>query len=121
MANTFILVSRGAIFQELYATSGDIIQLIPFVHAFYVFRSPLFYNHHNHEGDVIIILSTMRTYQGNPLGGALFTLTHFKALRSIVNCFPSCVFPSIVNNIHIISPPSIVSSIYEHFQSEFYM
>jgi len=53
--NVFNSVLRGVIFQELHAASGDIIQLIPFVRVFYVFESPLFYNHHNHENDVISI------------------------------------------------------------------
>jgi hypothetical protein len=47
-------MSRRVIFQELCATSGDIIQFIPFVHAFYAFESSMFYNHCNCEGDVII-------------------------------------------------------------------
>ncbi len=68
MANAFNVVPRGIIFQECRATSGDIIQLIPFVHAFYAFESPLFYNHHNHEGDVTIIPFAMGTRQGDPLG-----------------------------------------------------
>jgi hypothetical protein len=78
-------------FIVLHAASGDIIQLIPFVRAFYAFESPLFYNHHNHEKDVKIIPSTMGTHQGDPLGGALFVFAHFKALHSIVNHFPSCL------------------------------
>jgi putative effector of murein hydrolase len=54
------------------------------------------------------------------LGGALFTLTHFRALQSIINQFPFCLFPSIVNDIHIIGPLSIVSFAYEHFHTKFY-
>jgi hypothetical protein len=115
MANTFNLVPKGVIFQEVCATGGDIIQLIPFVHASYAFESPLFYSHHNHEGDVTIIPSAMGTHESDPLGGATITLTHFRALRSITSYFPSCLFPSIVNDTHIIGPPSIVSSTYEHF------
>jgi hypothetical protein len=41
----------------------------------------VFYSHHNHEGDVIVIPFTMGAHQDNPLGGALFTLTHFRALH----------------------------------------
>jgi hypothetical protein len=55
MGNTFNLVSRGVIFQEFHATNGDIIQFIMFVHAFYAFEYPLFYNHHIHESDVTTI------------------------------------------------------------------
>jgi hypothetical protein len=119
MANTFNSMSRRVIFQELCAASKDIIQLIPFVHAFYAFKSILFYNHYNHEGDVTIIPSTMGTCQSDPLGGALFALAHFRVLCSTTSHFPSCLFPSIANDIHIIGPPSIVSSTYEHFQTKF--
>jgi hypothetical protein len=57
------------------------MQFIPFVRAFYAFEALLFYNHRNCAGDVIVIFSTMGTCQGDLLGGALFTLTHFKALH----------------------------------------
>jgi hypothetical protein len=91
------------------------MQLIPFVRAFYAFEFPLFYNHRNHENDVIVIPFVMGTRKGDPLGRALFALTHFRALHSIASHFPSCLFPSIVNDIHIITPPSIISFTYEHF------
>jgi hypothetical protein len=70
----------------------------------------MFYSHHNREGDVTIIPSAMGTHQGDPWGGALFALTHFKVLCYAVNYFFSCLFPSIVDDTHIISPLSIVSS-----------
>jgi hypothetical protein len=91
------------------------MQLISFVRALYVFASPLFYNHHICEGDVPIIPFTMGTCQDDPLGGALFA---FRALHSIVSHFPSFLFPSIVDDIRIINPLSIVSSTYEHFQTK---
>jgi len=68
VVDAFNLVSRKVIFQKLCVTGGDIIQLIPFVHAFYAFESLLFYNHHNHESDVTIIPFAMGTHQGDPLG-----------------------------------------------------
>jgi hypothetical protein len=119
VAKAFNLVLKGIIFQRFYAIGGNIIQFIPFVCAFvcafYAFEFPLFYIHHNHEGNVIIIPFAMGILQGDPLGWALFTLAHLKGLRSIINCFPSYIFPSITNATHIIGPPSIVSSAYEHF------
>jgi hypothetical protein len=114
MENAFNLMLRGVIFQKLCATNGDIIQFIPFVHTFYAFESPLFYSHHNREGDVIIIPFAMGTHQGHPLNGALFALAHFRALLSIINHFPFCLFPSI-------GPSPIVSSRYEHFQMNLYV
>jgi hypothetical protein len=60
-------MSKRVIFEELHATGGDIIQFIPFVRAFYAFKSPLFYSHCNREGDVTIIPFAMGTHQGDPL------------------------------------------------------
>jgi hypothetical protein len=114
-----IWFKRGQIFQKLHAIGEDIIQFIPFVCPFYAFESPLFYNHRSHEGDVTIIPFAMGTHiQGDPLGRALFVLAHFKVLCSIASHFPSCLFLSIVNDIHITGPYLIISSAYEHFQTE---
>ncbi len=58
--------------------------------AFYIFESTMFYNHCNCESEVIPL--TMGTHQGDPLGGALFVVAHFRALHSTTSCFPSCYF-----------------------------
>jgi hypothetical protein len=75
--------------------------IVPFVHAFYAFESPLFYSHYNRDGDVTVIPSTMGIRQGDSLGGALFSLVHLKALHYTINHFPCRLFPSIANDIHI--------------------
>jgi hypothetical protein len=75
----------------------------------------LFYNHHNREGDVIVIPFAMGIRQGDPLERALFALTHFKALHFTIGRFFFCLSPSITDGTHIIGPPSILSSAYEHF------
>jgi hypothetical protein len=99
-------MSKGVIFQELRVVGGDIIQLIPFVCAFYAFEFPMFYNHHNREDDVTIILFTMGIHQGDPWGvGALFILAHFMVLHSIINP----IFP--------LTPPSFKCLIcFNHFR-----
>jgi hypothetical protein len=53
--------------------------------------------------------------------GALFILFHFKVLRSTTNHFPYCLFPSIVDDTHIIRTLSIISYAYEHFQTKLYV
>jgi hypothetical protein len=73
----------------------------------------MFYNHRSCEGDVTIIPSAIEIRQGDLLGGALFVLAHFKALRSIASPFLSCLFPSIIDDIHIIGPPLTISFAYE--------
>jgi hypothetical protein len=95
------------------------MQFIPFIHAFYAFEYLLFYSHQNREGDVIVIPFAMGIHQGDPLGRALYALAHFRALCSTTNHFPSCLFLSIADDIHIIGPLSIVSCAYEHFKIQF--
>jgi len=87
VANAFNLVSIGVIFQELYATRGDIIQFIPFVRAFYAFKFPLFYSHCNHEGDVTASHLSWGFVKVILGGGTLFVLTHFRALHSRASHF----------------------------------
>ncbi len=110
--------NKGHISKTL-CTKWNIMQLIPFVHAFYAFEYPLFYNIHNRESDVTVFLFTMETRQGDPLGRALFALTHFKTLCSIASHLFTCLFLSIINDTHIIGPLSITSFTYEHFQTKF--
>ncbi len=59
----------------------------------------------------------MGTHQGDPLGKALFVLARSKALSFIVSRFPSYLFPSIVDDIHITCLYLIISFVYEHFQT----
>jgi hypothetical protein len=118
MANMFNSMLRGVIFQKLCVIDEDIIQLIPFVHAFYAFEYHLFYNYYNCEGDVTVIPFVMGTRQNDPLRRALFGLTFFEALYFTTICFLSCRFPSIAHDTHIIGPLLIVSYAYDHFQTE---
>ncbi len=81
----------------------------------------MFYNHDNRDGNVLIIPFILGTRQNDPLKKTLFALAHLQALCSIINNFPSCSFPSITNDTHIIGPPFIVSSEYEHFEIKFHV
>ncbi len=60
-----------------------------------------------YNNEVIIILSAMGTHQGNFFHEPLFGLTHFWTLQFAKVQFPICLFPTIVDGIHIISLPSI--------------
>jgi hypothetical protein len=57
----------------------------------------------------------MGTCPGDPLGGTLIVL------HSIVSHLSFCLLPSIIDDIHIIGPLSILSSAYEHLQTELHM
>jgi len=72
VTNEFSFVSHTLMFQKLHVFRGDIVQLLYFVHSFNAFELWFFNNN-----EVIIILSTMGTHQGNFFHGPLFSLTHF--------------------------------------------
>jgi len=59
--------------------------------------------------------ASIKVILGGVGGGALFALTHFRALCCTVSHFPSCLFPFIIDDTHIIGPLLIVSSTYKHF------
>jgi hypothetical protein len=46
-------------FQDLHVRGSDVVQFIFFVHIFYGFESPLYYDHCNHDGDVSVTPSTV--------------------------------------------------------------
>jgi len=87
---------------KLHVVKGDIVRLLYFVHNINALELWFFYNN-----EVIIILSTMGTHQGNLFREPLFGLTHFWTLQFAKVQFPICLFPTIVDDIHIIGHPSV--------------
>jgi hypothetical protein len=51
--------------------------IMSIVNLNHAFEFPLFYNHHNHEGDVTIIPSAMGTHQGDHFGGGIIHFNPF--------------------------------------------
>jgi hypothetical protein len=49
---------------------------------------------------------------GDPLGGVLFALAHLHTLRPIAIAHLTCVFPSLVDDTHIVSLASDVLPIF---------
>jgi hypothetical protein len=72
--------------------------------AFYAFEFPLFYNHRNHDGNVMIIPFAMGTHQNDHLGRALFALTHLRALCSMISHFPLVYFHTLQMTLTSLAP-----------------
>ncbi len=81
VVNIFNTISHKSIFKELQAQGGQLFQLFSFVHSFYGFQVPLFFNYHSSLGGLFIILPYVCTCQGNLLVGLLFALTYFCVLH----------------------------------------
>jgi hypothetical protein len=68
----------------------------------YACPSTLYFPQVSWHGDFIVILSKSSTWQGDPLGGTLFTFVHFHTLCLIIITDFTCVFTSLKDDTHII-------------------
>jgi hypothetical protein len=82
------------------------MNIVPFTKLFYGVHSSFYYQHRQHEEGVTIIESISSMRQGDPLRGPLFSLAHYRALLKTMVRTLGCVFPSMVNDIHIVDPMS---------------
>jgi len=67
---------------------------------------------------VIIIESFLSTNQGDPLGGFLFTLAHYRTLLETITWAPNYVFPSLTNDTHIVGPMSEIIRTFDHLSTK---
>jgi hypothetical protein len=58
--------------------------------------------------------STLGTKQGDPLGGPLFPLTHYRTFVKTIVQTPNCVFPSLVDDTHIMGPMNEIVPTFDH-------
>jgi len=107
--NAFNLVFRATIFQELRSFINTLDQLFPFVRWFYACSFSLYFSKaSSRHGDFTIISSKSNTQHGDPLGGMLFALAHFRTLCPTTTTHFTCVFLSLANDTHIVGPASNV-------------
>jgi hypothetical protein len=96
---------------------GQLLQLFVFVHSFYGLRIPLYFNHHSSSKALFVIFSYVSTHQDNPLARPFFALAHFYTLHFSLKFFPSCIFPYLVDDTHILDLTHVVSLAFDHFDS----
>ncbi len=106
--NTFNLISWTTIFQELWFSIGTLDKFLSFVRWFYACPSPLCLSKASRHRDLIFISSESSTWQGDPLGGMLFALVHFHTFHPTIAAHRNYVFPSLINDVHIIGLTSNV-------------
>jgi hypothetical protein len=108
--NNFNNVFRASSFRKL---CGALANIVPFTRSFYGVHYSL-YQYGWHVEGVIIIESTLGTRHGDPLGGLLFTLTHYQVLLETIMRAPSCVFPSLMNDTHIVKLMNEIICTFDH-------
>ncbi len=83
---------------------------IKFSHLFVNFTHPfpLYFSKASKHEDFTVISFKCGKWQRDPLGGVLFTLVHFCILHPTITTHPTCVCPSLANDMHIVSHASDV-------------
>jgi hypothetical protein len=92
--------------------------IVPFTKLFYGVHSSLYFQHGQHEKGVIIIESFLGMKQGDPLGGHLFALAHCRAFLKIITQAPKFVFPSLMDDTHIMGTVNEFVLIFYHLSTQ---
>jgi hypothetical protein len=66
----------------------------------------------------IIIESSLGKRQGDPLRGLLFVLAHYQTFLKIIMRAPSYIFPSLMDDIHIVGPMSEIIHAFDHLLTQ---
>ncbi len=105
-------------FSKSFECTKLIITTFPFVRVFYALKFLLFFSHHFFSRDLFVLFLSIGVHQVDPFVRPFIFLAHFHALCCSSKVFPSCLFPSLADDIHILSFAHIVSSIFDHFISQ---
>ncbi len=87
---------------------------ISFTKLFCGVHSSQYYQHGQHVEGVIIIGSFSSMKQGDPLKGLLFVLAHYQALLKTIMRTPNSVFPSPMDDTHIVGSMSEIIHTFNH-------
>ncbi len=90
----------------------------PFTKLFYGAHFSFYYWHGWHVERIIIIEFSLSTRQGDPLGGLLFTLAHYWTFLETIVWAPNCVFPSLMDDFHIVGPMNELFCAFDHLLTQ---
>jgi hypothetical protein len=94
------------------------VSIVPFTKLFYDVHSSLYYQHGWHAEKVTIIGLFSNTKQGDPLRGILFDLAHYQAFLKTIMWAPSYIFPSLMDNTHIMGPMIEITYVFDHLLTQ---
>jgi hypothetical protein len=114
--NAFNSIFWVIIFKKLCDAKGLLLNIAVFIKLFYVIHFSLCYQCGWHFEGVIIIESSLGTKQGDSLGGPLFVLAHYRTFLETIAQAPNCIFPFLMDNIHIIRPLNEIICAFDHLQ-----
>jgi hypothetical protein len=104
-------------FLELWNVEGLLVNIVPFT-MFYGAHFFFYYQHGQHEEGVTIIESPSSMEVGWILRWFLFALAHYRTFLKSIAQAPNCVFPSLMDDTHIMGPMSEVVPAFDHFSTQ---
>jgi hypothetical protein len=116
--NAFNNIFRAIILKELRDARVPLVSIIPLTRLFYGVHYSLYYQLGQHEEGVTIIESSTCMKQGDPLGGILFALAHYQTFLETITWASNCVFPSLVNDTHIMGPMNEIIHAFDHLSTQ---
>jgi len=115
--NAFNNVSLAIILRKLCDVEGLLVNIVPFTMLFYGAHSS-FYYHHGHVEGATIIESSSCIRHGDPLKGFLSALAHYQTLLETIVRAPNCVFPSLMNDTHVVEPMNEITYAFDHLSTQ---
>jgi hypothetical protein len=67
---------------------------------------------------VTIIESFVGMRHGDPLGGHLFALAHYRTFLETIMRVPNYVYPSLADDIHIVGPMNEITCAFDHLSTQ---
>jgi len=110
--NAFNSTSHKAILWELQVAGNQLSQLFLFICGFFVQEFFLLCNHHFPLKYFSILFLSIGLHYDNLFIRPLFAFAHFCVLHCYSNVFPSFLFPSLVDDTHILDLASIITPIF---------
>ncbi len=114
----FSSVSQVVIFKKLCDVEGTLANIVPFTRFFYDVHPSLYYQHGQNVEGVTIIESSSSTKQGDPLGGPLFVLAHYRTFLETITQAPNYIFPSLTDDTHIMGPKNEITYAFDHLSTQ---
>jgi hypothetical protein len=116
---TLLIVFPELLFLEnCVMRGGPLVNIVPFIRLFYGVHSSLYYQHGWHVEGVTIIKSSSNMKHDDPLRGPLFVLAHNWTFLKTIMWALSCIFPSLVDNTHIVGLMNEIIRTFDHFSTQ---
>jgi hypothetical protein len=94
------------------------VSIVRFIKLFYGAHFSLYYQHGQQVERITIIESFSHMRQGDPLGGLLFALAHYRTFLETIARILSYIFPSLAYDTHILGLMNEITHAFNHLSTQ---